>query len=275
MAIFRKCLWILAAGILADPVARADEELGSDAYIIALFPFPEAMLGVTHFQPNTPFGSGSKISPQQLPCPGGTVLAATPGQETKMYHVDAIVRYNSLKVPGDRAGSPPNGNGDRPGILTANANVCKQPQRQGTRLPDGSMRCVFAKVGRYVMLSDLFYCTNGQDLAFYRGYWEGADMLDVFSSENPMRTSENEHGLTTALGRGDTNHQNPGDKFRTFDAGPTFPVDKARFLFFTEATTEDILRIDAAISSQTGPNGAYLQCKDGTFAARTAGGCPK
>jgi len=265
---------LLLCLLCVAPGARA--EFGSEERIRSLFPFEGGIERVSYLQKRAEFGPGPKLLPgdRAFHCAGGRLHAATPGQFTKSYHVDALLMYAPHRIPGDRKGRPRMSG--VPGSLIGNESVCKMPASasvtpMGESSPfPGARRCMMGKWGRYLLMSDLFLCSDGRSSVLYRGYWEAVGLLDSFNTRNPMLTSEEEHVLTSSLARYDSMISNGGS--RDFVAGATGYEDKKRFLFFTAATPADVLLVEKTIASMAGPKGMYQQCPDRSFAPRGAGG---
>ena len=209
-----------------------------------------------------------------LRCEDQNVHAATPGQYTKKYHVDAILYYDQLKVPGTREVGLDPSVANLPGNMILQGSLCNLVQGGSNLNPaTGDRWCLQAKVGRYTMMSDLFFCKVGEDIRFLRGYWESASIYKGFNRNNPMQTfrMENEHVMTMSMGRADTNKPD-SDGNLIFVPGHTFPMEKKRFLFFTLATEQEILEIDKIIANQAG---TYVRCPDGHFDVKRDGACSK
>jgi hypothetical protein len=268
----RRCVPAL---LLLLPARAIAVEYGSDDFVKSRFPLPGAIRTVKAMQAGAAYGPGEKIPPSAIECTGKSVFPATPGQRTKAYHADLLLFYDEGRVPGTREIGPAPEAASLPGNYIQPQSLCRIPAKSGSLNPrTGDRWCQLAKVGRYTMMSDLFFCRVGDDVRFYRGYWESAAIYQSFNSANPMITfrTENEHLMTTSLGRGDTmttDAQGTND----FVPGPTFDEARSRFLFFTKATEQDILKIDDVLLRTAGPAGTYQRCADGTFVARKAGKC--
>jgi len=272
------CAIVLPILVLAPALVSA-RDIGSDEFIKSRFPLPEAAVNVSRFEAGDAIGPGEKIAPSALDCPGGVIAAATPGQFTKKYHVDALVYYDLNKIPGTREVAPAADTAKLPGNYIGSVNLCRISAKSENLNPaTGDRWCMLAKVGRYTMMSDFFACRVGGEVHVYRGYWESAAIYQGFNKADPMQTfrSENEHVMTMSMGRGDSMVANP--QFPTaYDSvpGDTFAEEKTRFLFFTGATEADLQKIDEVVAAQTGPKGNYLACAEGVFKAKGKGDCSK
>lgn len=102
-------------------------------------------------------------------------------------------------------------------ILTGDSEACLKSS--GNKL-----YCLQAQTLEYTIMSDIYrdHCGNR-----YRAFWE----VQFFSNDESM-------GTLCSLGRTfyeKANSEFPGE----IEIGPTYPIDKSRFLFFTKQLPED------------------------------------
>jgi|GEM_PF-5391039 len=246
---------------------------GSDAYILSHFHYADSST-VSVFQRN-PLPSGEKM----IPC-GPKVAPASPGQETKVYHVDALVRPSDTSKIHSNDPSIRNDN-RRPNklptqekpLIGTDTNMCKLTNMNNSNInpKTGTRWCVMPRVGRYIVMSDVFHDSCGN---YLRGVWETATVIDSYTHGNPKYTSSGEHSVTSSIGRMDGMDKDPeySGVFH-FRSGPTSLQNVSSFLFFVKASDEDMKQTNKVIQKQLQPTGKYLRCKDGTFAFEPEG-CP-
>lgn len=245
----------LLALFLASP-ARA-QELGSDAYILSLFHYPRSAR-VKQLQ-HSPLPTGSRV----LAC-GDQVLPAAPGQGTKAYHFDALITFQPHMVHAENQMPAKLPIQKKEGIMT-HANYCRlENGHNPNRNPStGTKWCAMAKVGRYILMSDIFHDGCGN---YFRGYWETAAVIESYAHGLPQFTSSEEHAVTTSVGRYDGMQKDPNSPGSyEFVPGPTGGVPVARFLFLMKASAGDLLDKNQVLDRQLFPKGGYYLCKDGTF----------
>jgi hypothetical protein len=93
-----KALFVAVALLFPIQAHAQGNELGSNDYILGMFPFKDAA-HVKLLQPISGIGS-PKLAGCGLACPGSNLMPATPGQSAKWYHIVASVLYDNPKVPG-------------------------------------------------------------------------------------------------------------------------------------------------------------------------------
>ncbi len=233
------------------------EELGSEAYILSHFHYANSAR-ISQFQ-KSPLPTSGRV----LPC-GDQLLPASPGQETKAYHFDALITFQTNKVHAENQMPPKLPSQDKEGVMT-HTNYCRMENKNNPNLnpSTGTKWCSMARVGRYTLMSDVFQDTCG---GFFRGYWETAAVIESYAHGKPQYTSPEEHAVTSSIGRYDSMQKDPrfSGAFE-FIPGPTGEVPVARLLFLVKASEKDLAKTNKVLERQLFPKGNYFRCKDGSY----------
>jgi hypothetical protein len=247
----------LAEAENSNPEAQ-ETEFGSDAYILNLFHYAQSAK-LTLFQKN-PLPTAARAKP----C-SAEVYPASPSQATKAYYLDSVISFDEDKIhSGDNNMPAKLPVQNRDGIAT-HENYCRTVNINNPNLnkATGTKYCVMPKVGRYVLMSDIFKDTCDK---YFRGFWETAGILEMYKHGDPKYTSMGEHSITSSIGRYDGMEKNSAYSGAfDFIPGPTGAINVTRFRFFVPATEEDMKATRTVIERELAPKGKYFLCKDRTF----------
>lgn len=155
-------------------------------------------------------------------CPKGTALYPThPQQDTKLYHVFNVGKYNQAKLNGD-------------------SEVCALSSKfKNSR---GTLTCLAPDLIYEVVISDTYEDACGN---LYRGFWK-----------REFKKSEESMGTLFSLGR--TLYERPGALFKNdFYVDSTYSLDAKDFLFLTPAFKEDSVLVSQARARILGVTHTY------------------